>query len=132
MSAVVYMWYDPRIKHESVLYVGSTVDFKHRRRVHRCSFRGKNMQPLHRACRDRYEHLKMEIIETCPAEKKLERETFWWDLLKPLFGRRPTGRTLEEKRRYKAEKVTCPICSSLVSRSYLYEHKKRRHTLKHN
>jgi len=127
--AVVYMWYDIRNPSE-VLYVGATVDFKKRRRHHIGRFKGKsNPRTFHRACSDRFQHSKMEAIEKCSLENKLERETFWWDLLKPMYGNRPR-RTKEEVKKYRSEKVACPICNTFITRTHIARHKKL-HTLKH-
>lgn len=74
-----------------VWYVGSTRQSpKQRFREHRCkkdSFAGSYQIP------EDYEYT-LKVLETCPEETRFERETYWFNALKPLFNIRhpPTSR----------------------------------------
>lgn len=89
----VYKWVHED-KQDEVLYVGSTNDMRRRKYEHKQQCRLNN-SPFHRWINEKqcWEQLRMEVIEKCADEIRVDRELHWWLELKPKFGNIPRGQS---------------------------------------
>jgi len=94
------------------VYVGSTTDFYSRSRNHKSNCYNQNKESynykIYTTIRANggWENWKMIQIEDCPCDNyghQLERERYWYDILKPSLNIQSPLQTKEENKKYQSE-----------------------------